>query len=138
MLCIATIETRREAVKVSQTKMLRSRLLRLSARRRPGGLRSPAGPEASAAGTTSPGSTVGAPTGERRAWNLAGVWRRGRRSGSATTGGGVTAPIRRRIISCRRRSRALGWPGSNTRGLVIAPASSADSCGPSSAADLPK
>ena len=56
--------------------------------------------------------------------------------GSGTTGGGVAAPMRRMIICCRRLRRADGWAGSNVRGLLIAPASSADSAAESSDADL--
>jgi hypothetical protein len=41
-------------------------------------------------------------------------------------------------ICCRRRSRALGLPGSNARGLLMAAASSAASSGETSAADFLK
>ena len=42
------------------------------------------------------------------------------------------------MICCRRRRRRGGLAGSSARGLMIAPASSADSEGPSADAGLPK
>jgi hypothetical protein len=47
-------------------------------------------------------------------------------------------PIRRAMICWRRRSRAVGCAGLCTRGLMIAPASSAASSGDSAEAGLPK
>src|SRR5262249_4820503 len=56
----------------------------------------------------------------------------------ATSTGGVTAPIRLRIICCRRSSLGVGWAGLSNRGLMIAPARSADGEGASEEADCPK
>src|SRR5919197_3825309 len=56
------------------------------------------------------------------------------RQAQPTLSGGSIAPMRRRISCCRLSNRVLGCAGLSTRGLMIAPARSAASAGPSAAA----
>src|SRR6476620_8149972 len=98
----------------------------------PGGL--PPGPLGAAVGW--PGNTSGDVTGSSGSGWRSGIDAGGGTTGPATTGGGVTAPMRRMTIFWRRSNRALGCAGLRTCGLAIAAASNADSDADNSLAGL--
>jgi hypothetical protein len=92
----------------------------------PGGL--PPGPRGAAAGC--PGKTSGVvDTGgsSGTGWVSGVEASGGETTGPATTGGGVTAPMRRITIFCRRVRRGVGCAGFITCGFAIAAASNAAS-----------
>src|SRR5688572_17763744 len=96
-------------------------------------------------GTTCPGNKIGIPSAGGRAGtgtigSAVSVAAAGGGGVGADTmiGGGSTAPILRITICCRRRRRAVGFPGFITRGLAIAAASSAPSEADSPAAGFRK
>ena len=104
------------------------------------GIRAPDGGTASGAtgiSGSSGGGTRGSGAASGRAGNRS-IGEGGCGCAGAVSAGGVTAPMRLRMICCRPSSRGDGFAGFSMRGLMMAPASSADSAGPKADAGIAK